>query len=116
MRLLKVLFSTGLIKRCKFFQKSLYESILLISGSSLFHSFIAYGKKSFQKIIFYGVMTERNFYFDQIFVREVKDHRDRKVAWKTRSYIIRGKVSSSNFYLLKILNLILNTISLLTSL
>ena len=37
--------SVGLIKLSNSFRKPTYESVLLISGSSLFHSFIVYGKK-----------------------------------------------------------------------
>ena len=47
---MKVLFSVGLTKLNIFFRKPTNESILLISGFSLFHSFIIFGKKNFLKI------------------------------------------------------------------
>ena len=49
--ILQVLFSVGLIKLSIVFRKPTYKSILLISGSSLFHSFnTLYCKKEFFKI------------------------------------------------------------------
>ena len=43
----KFLFSVGLIKLSNFFQKPAYETILLISGSSFFHSFIVCEERVF---------------------------------------------------------------------
>ena len=44
-----MLFPVGLMKFSSIFQKEAYVLAFLMSGSNLFHSFIAYGKKEFLK-------------------------------------------------------------------
>ena len=101
-----MLFSVGLIKLSNFLKKLTYESVILISGSSLFHSFIVHSKKVFWKFLFYTTMAERNLLdFAEIFVMELMYHRDRKVALMTWPYI-NNKVFSYVVYLLKIQNIL----------
>ena len=112
--ILKTLFSVGLIKLSNFFRKPTYESVLLISGSSLFHSFILYGKKEFLKISVLHNSGLKKPWFFEIFVMEVT-YRDRKVALMIWPYI-NSKVFSSIVYLSKIQNLTLGTMFLWMSL
>ena len=97
------------------FQKPMHESILLISGSSMFHSFIIYGKKNFWRFLYYTELNEKNIGFIEIFVMEVTNLRDRKVALMIWSCINRN-VFSYIVYLFKIQNLTLHTFFLWISL